>query len=119
MAAAVSGDVNWGMTEDAVDTEDLSLVDWRVYQSAGNTLNDKMQKMAERIRSVMGCIAVIMWKGRIWVEVQNLQIFSGVVLVLPLSEAIPTSHTGHASTRWPTYVRRWTAYRQRRARPMV
>ena len=50
MAAAVSGDVTWGMTEDAVDTEDLSLVDWRAYQSAGNTLNDRMQKMAERIR---------------------------------------------------------------------
>ena len=32
MAAAMTGEVSWGMGEDAIDPEDLSSVDWRVYQ---------------------------------------------------------------------------------------
>jgi hypothetical protein len=52
MQAAITGDVNWGMAEDAcMDPDDLSTVDWRLYQSGGNTLNDKQTKLAERVRS--------------------------------------------------------------------
>ncbi len=52
MAAAVSGEVSWGMGDDAaMDPEDLSTIDWRVYMSSGNTLNEKQQKLAERVRA--------------------------------------------------------------------
>ena len=33
-----------------MDEGDVEFVDWRQYQGSGNSLNDKQQKMAERIR---------------------------------------------------------------------
>ncbi|GAX81620.1 hypothetical protein CEUSTIGMA_g9048.t1 [Chlamydomonas eustigma] len=52
MAAAVTGEMSWGMQEDAVlDLDDLLVLDWRAYTGSGNSLNDKQQKLAERIRS--------------------------------------------------------------------
>ena len=53
MAVAVSGEISWGMGEgDAMDPEDLSSIDWRQYTSSGHSLNDKQQKLVERVRCV-------------------------------------------------------------------
>ena len=51
MAVAVSGEISWGMGgADAMDPEDLSSIDWRLYTSSGHSLNDKQQKLVERVR---------------------------------------------------------------------
>ncbi|GIL77354.1 hypothetical protein Vretimale_2815 [Volvox reticuliferus] len=58
MAAALSGGATWGMSDggdddprDEVDLEDADSIDWRALVATGHQLNDRQQKLAEKIRS--------------------------------------------------------------------
>ncbi|GIL63581.1 hypothetical protein Vafri_17621 [Volvox africanus] len=58
MAAALSGGVTWGMSDagdddprNDVDLEDADSIDWRALVATGHQLNDRQQKLAEKIRS--------------------------------------------------------------------
>lgn len=53
MAAALSGGASWGMDDgpEDFDPNDVDSIDWKAYVAAGNKLNDRQQKLAEKIRS--------------------------------------------------------------------
>ncbi|PNH06341.1 hypothetical protein TSOC_007344 [Tetrabaena socialis] len=54
MVAALSGGASWGMADaevDAADLDDPDSIDWRALVASGHKLNDKQQKLAEKIRA--------------------------------------------------------------------
>ena len=55
MQAVLAGDMSWGMREDAegMDPGDVDSIDWRGYATT-NSLNDRQQKLAEKVREVSG-----------------------------------------------------------------